>query len=35
MSFYEKRILPHVINCACGAPAVACPAESGGCQGTY
>ena len=23
MSFYEKRILPHVINCACGAPAVA------------
>ena len=22
MSFYEKRILPHVINCACGAPAV-------------
>lgn len=23
MSFYEKRILPHVINCACGSPAVA------------
>ena len=23
MSFYEKRILPHIINCACGAPAVA------------
>ena len=23
MSFYEKRILPHVINCVCGAPAVA------------
>ena len=23
MSFYEKRILPHLINCACGAPAVA------------
>ena len=22
MSFYETRILPHVINCACGAPAV-------------
>ena len=22
MSFYEKRILPHVINCACGSPAV-------------
>ena len=22
MSFYQKRILPHVINCACGAPAV-------------
>ena len=23
MSFYGQRILPHVINCACGAPAVA------------
>ena len=22
MSLYEKYVLPHVINCACGAPAV-------------